>query len=169
MKLLTLMRHAKSSWDEAGLPDHLRPLNKRGRRDAPTMAARLSSYGIRPDLLLSSDAVRCQMTLESLLDHLPWAGIALTQEHRLYECSGEDILDVLSEQSDEAKHIFVLGHNPGLQQAFEQLSEHRAEKFPTSAVISLTLYIEQWHKIRTGCGEVTLYDAPKLALPTIIQ
>ena len=100
MKTLVIVRHAKSSWDNPGLPDHERSLSKRGLRDAPRMGARLADWGPPVDRVISSSAVRALTTAELITQEmgLPWDEIVV--DEALYHATMEDMLDIIQDQED---------------------------------------------------------------------
>src|SRR5688572_22674308 len=125
MKTLLVLRHAKSSWNDPALDDHERPLNERGRRDAPRMGELVREYGLIPDIVISSDAVRAQLTAEAVAEAARYAGEILLDQ-RLYIASPADILSLLRTVRENAETIMIVGHNPGL----EELVEHLTGKCP---------------------------------------
>src|SRR5215470_8706335 len=112
MKTLYLVRHAKSSRDDPSLPDKERPLNKRGRRDAPRMGERLAKRDVKPDLILSSPAVRALATAEIVSRKLGYAIKDIVVDERLYGADPNDLLDVIHELGEKPKRVMLFGHNP---------------------------------------------------------
>lgn len=141
--MLTLLRHAKSDYP-LGVPDHQRPLNPRGERDAP-VAGRVLAAGPAISLALVSDAVRAQQTWELAAVALPQ--VPMHTEPRLYHALAMDILDVLADLPDDTGHVVVVGHNPGLEEVALMLArpddsaryEAMCAKFPTSAIALLNV------------------------------
>ena len=118
---LIVIRHAKSSWATAGLADHERPLNDRGRRDAPKVAHRLTELGWQPQYLLSSDARRTRETAKLMLGE--WEdGIEVTFLGSLYLAGPKDLESALPSVSDEVESLAVIGHNPGWEGVVLRLS-----------------------------------------------
>ena len=112
MKILTLVRHAKSSWSNPKLSDRQRPLNKRGKRDAPVMGKRIVQHGIRPSLIISSPATRAWSTAKIIAKEISYPIEFLQREDALYHASLDGFLEVVSEQDQEFNSIMVVGHNP---------------------------------------------------------
>ena len=161
MKTLILVRHAKSSWKDGSLPDRKRPLNKRGKRDAPMMGQRLAERGVEVELMISSPATRAMATAEAMAEELeyPWDGIVA--EERLYEADAEEILTVVEEQDDWIDRLMVIGHNPGLTALANILSRSDLENVPTCGVVELTYEVDRWMEI-AGARPVRFgFDYPK--------
>ncbi len=118
---LIVMRHAKSSWADMGLSDHERPLNERGRRDAPRVAQHLTELSWQPQFLLSSDARRTRETAKLMLS--VWEdGIEVEFLASLYLAGPKALIPALSAVSDEVESLMVIGHNPGWEQVISRLS-----------------------------------------------
>ena len=142
MKTLLVLRHAKSSWNDPALDDHERPLNKRGRRDAPRMGELVREYGLIPDVIISSDAVRARLTAEAVAEAARYAGEILLDPH-LYLACPADILSLLTAVRENAGTVMIVGHNPGLETLVEQLTGERQD-LPTAALAQIGLPIDQW-------------------------
>ena len=162
MKKLTLIRHAKSSWDDSALEDFNRPLNKRGQRDLPAMARRVRDFGLAPDRLLTSGAVRALTTAESLAGTLELNSRQVLVQPELYAASCSSLLHHLQHQSDQWHHLMIVGHNPGIEDLAYYLTHKRLAKFPTAAVLHIRLEISRWRELAESCGTVELFDYPKL-------
>ena len=146
MKTLLVLRHAKSSWNDPALDDHERPLNKRGRRDGPRMGELLRQHGLKPELVISSDAVRARLTAEAVAGAARYTGKILLDQH-LYMASPADILSVLSKIPGSADTVMIVGHNPGLEELVEQLTGEQQD-FPTAALAQIVLPIDQWSDLK---------------------
>jgi len=142
MKTLLVLRHAKSSWNDPELDDHARPLNKRGRRDGPRMGELMRKYGLMPDIVISSDAVRAQLTADAVAEAARYAGEILL-DPRLYMASPADILSLLRTVRENAETVMIIGHNPGLEELVEQLTGE-PQDLPTAALAHIVLEIDQW-------------------------
>ena len=145
MKTLLVLRHAKSSWNHPELDDHERPLNERGRRDGPRMGELMRKYGLMPDIVISSDAVRAQLTAKAVTEAARYAGEILL-DPRLYMASPADILSLLRTVSENAETVMIIGHNPGLEELVEQLTGERQD-LPTAAFAHIVLEIAQWRDL----------------------
>jgi phosphohistidine phosphatase len=145
MKTLLVLRHAKSSWSEPARGDHERPLNARGRRDAPRMGELVREYGLIPDVVFSSDAVRARLTAEAVAEVARYPGEILL-DPRLYMASPADILSLLPTVRENAETVMIVGHNPGLEQLVEQLTGARHD-LPTASLAQIGLPIHQWRDL----------------------
>ncbi|MBM80398.1 MAG: hypothetical protein CMJ78_07365 [Planctomycetaceae bacterium] len=145
MKNLLLLRHAKSSWKEAGLSDHERSLNARGKRDAPTIGKLIAEENIVPDHVASSSAIRARMTTELVLGACGYQGeVAIIDS--LYLAEPQAFVEVLSSMPTDHDRIMAVAHNPGIEHFVEELSGHY-EAMPTATLVSLELQIDSWADI----------------------
>jgi phosphohistidine phosphatase len=145
MKTLFVLRHAKSSWNSPALDDHERPLNERGRRDGPRMGELVREYGLIPDIVMSSDAVRAQLTAEAMAEAAGYTG-EIMLDHRLYLAHPAEILLLLQTGSETAETIMIVGHNPGLEELIEHLTGERHD-LPTAALAQIALPIDRWRDL----------------------
>lgn len=134
MKLLTLLRHAKSSWKDPQLDDHDRTLNHRGRKDASTMARRLAGRGCIPDLIYCSSAVRTLETAEFILDTHKLSANTLVIVDDLYLASTSAIRSIVEDTPNSTRHLMLIGHNPGLEEFGKGLDAQAPPHMPTCAV-----------------------------------
>jgi phosphohistidine phosphatase len=146
MKTLLLLRHAKSSWKDSELDDHDRPLNKRGKREAPRIGQLLKEEGLLPNFIVSSSARRARKTAEHVIHHSGYRGeTRLTGE--LYNAGREQLIAFVDALPDTAERILLIGHNPGLEELLEALSgECRA--LTTAALAHLESPAEAWRQFR---------------------
>lgn len=149
MKTLLLVRHAKSSWEQTGVADHDRPLNHRGRRDAPDMGRRLAERGVAPDVLLTSTAVRARSTAALIADALGFDQARITADERLYGASVDEVLAVIRELADDVSCAIVIGHNPETESLAHRFAGEIRD-MPTSAVAEFTFDVDAWDQL----GEV---------------
>lgn len=119
--VLGLLRHAKSDW-EAGLADFDRPLNRRGRRDAPRLGHWLRERNWRPRLVLSSPAERARQTLEAVLEQASLHDVELHWDEGLYLADRETLLERVHGLPPATDSVLLVGHNPGLEQLLTYLS-----------------------------------------------
>jgi phosphohistidine phosphatase len=161
MKTLYLVRHAKSSWDNPQLRDFDRPLNDRGKRDAPRMGAWLKEMKIRPDLILTSPARRAFTTARILRKVLELDDSIVGVEERLYLASPGEMLQVIAEVNQRVDHLFLVGHNPGHTDLANQLSEARIDNLPTVAIFAVSFDMRGWHELKPGMGRFLFFQYPK--------
>jgi phosphohistidine phosphatase len=161
MKRLFLLRHAKSSWDDAGLADRDRPLAPRGRRATKAMAQHLRDEKISPSLVLCSPARRTRETLEGVDP-----GGEAKIEDDLYGASENELLERLREVPDATESVMLIGHNPAIQELALSLAGaggRRADmerKFPTAALATLTVP-DHWRELGPGSAELVAFVTPK--------
>ena len=162
MKRLILLRHAKSSWSEDGLPDFERPLSSRGERDAPRMGTRLLERSIQPDLVLSSPARRARRTATLVAQALDYLDDRIRLDARLYLATPMEILAVVAEQADAVDDLLVVGHNPGLTELTNVLMpELELANLPTAGTVAIDCATEHWAEIRNVQRTLVYYDYPK--------
>jgi len=166
MKILTLIRHAKSSWDDPGLADFDRPLNRRGQRDLPLMVARMQQHGPDPDRLVYSTALRTRQTVAPLIEAFGLADSDAQASDRLYEATCETLLSQLQQQPDETDHLMLVGHNPGLLELAQWLCADAPGRLPTAAIVQLGLKSDRWRDLMPNCAEPLWLDYPKLHHPS---
>lgn len=148
MKTLLILRHAKSSWNNARLTDHERPLNSRGRRDAPRMGRLLRDEDLVPELILSSSAERAYATAELVALSCDYEyEIVVTRD--LYHAMPEDYVEALHEMGRESGVVLVVGHNPGVEELVTYLTDEQ-ERMPTAALAQVTLPIQRWQELGDG-------------------
>jgi phosphohistidine phosphatase len=143
-RVLYLLRHAKSSWDDPDLPDHDRPLAARGKKALPRLRRYVSDAGVAPTLVLCSSARRAVSTCEGIIEALPGEPVVQVEDG-LYTASGNRLLDRLREVDEEMTGVLLIGHNPGLHslavslvgRGDEDLRAQLAAAFPTGALATL--------------------------------
>jgi phosphohistidine phosphatase len=160
MKSLLLLRHAKSSWKHPELADHDRPLNKRGKRDAPRMGRLVRDEDLVPELILSSSALRARETalaVAAACDH----ACELRVLRELYLAEPEDHALLLQSLPDAVDSAMLVGHNPGMEELVEALGgEH--ETMPTAALAWIDLPIDRWPELRLdGSGRLRALWLPR--------
>jgi phosphohistidine phosphatase len=162
VKRLIVVRHAKSDWSLPGQEDWDRPLNPRGQRDAPAMARRLRSRRLKPDRILSSPAVRALTTATVMARELRVAPALLQSVERLYLATPVDVLAVVRELGGAARHLMVVGHNPGITEFANRLSGGETiDNMPTCAVFTARFDIAAWDRLDWGQGEDSEFDYPR--------
>lgn len=161
MKKLYLVRHAKSSWKFPELDDFDRPLNKRGKRDAPMMGQRLRQQGIRPNLILSSPAKRAKKVTQAIAEALEVASSVVQYDRAIYDTSTEGLLTLLRSLDNRVTTLMLVGHNPELTDLANRLTTHYIDNVVTSGVVAITFNVEHWSEVRDNEGEFQWYDFPK--------
>lgn len=168
MKTLVLLRHAKSSWDDATLEDFDRPLNDRGRKAAPTMAWWIRTEDLIPDLALCSAARRTLDTWELMAPVLE-RPVPVRVEHDLYEADSDDIIRAIQSVGSDIDTLLVLGHNPGIETTARVLAAEGGEKplrrmrkkFPTAAIAVIRFDTDKWTEVEPGAGTLRSFVKPK--------
>lgn len=148
MKTLLLLRHAKSSWNNEHLSDFQRPLNDRGRADAPRIGRLLSRLGLTPDLIISSGARRAATTAELVALSASYDG-EIRYTDALYLAEADEYLTVARRVADSVSTLMLVGHNPGLEELVGLLGGHD-ERMPTAALAAFRLPIDAWQAVRQG-------------------
>jgi phosphohistidine phosphatase len=164
-RTLYLLRHAKSSWDDAGLADHDRPLAPRGRRAADAIARHMQDETIAPELVLSSTARRARETAERIQPALGTAPVEY--ERALYGARAVDLLERVRAVPDEIASVLVVGHNPAMEQLALGLARPAPlrfdleTKFPTGALATLSVDAETWSGLGPGDADLVAFVRPR--------
>lgn len=161
MKELIIVRHAKSSWKDTSLDDRERPLNKRGERDAPEMGARLALRKHRPDLIVSSPAVRALTTARIIARKLGYPRREIAVLDHLYGAGIVELLDVIRNTDDSVETLMLFGHNPGLTELANHLGPRPIPNLPTCCVLHLGFDTDTWSTVGYARGDEVLFDFPK--------
>lgn len=160
-KTLYLIRHAKSSWDNTSLSDHDRPLNKRGKRDAPFMAKVLRKKGIKPDLIISSTAIRALDFAKIIAEELDYSRKKIIATKDLYMADERKMLEILRSADDSLNTVFIIGHNPYITEFANSLCNHNLDNIPTSGIFCMEFHVKKWNEINPGTGKFVSFDYPK--------
>lgn len=168
MKTLTLLRHAKSGWDDPVARDFDRPLNPRGRRAAATIGRHLRDLDVAFDRVIASPALRVQETIDEV-ERGYGRRLAPEWDRRLYLASAATLLDVVREAAEDAERLLLVGHNPGLEDLVLALvprdaGELRAaveEKYPTATVAEMTLACDAWSDVAEDGATLTRFIRPR--------
>ncbi|MFZ6013438.1 MAG: SixA phosphatase family protein [Bacteroidota bacterium] len=165
MKTLYVVRHAKSSWDNPEQADFNRPLNERGKRDAPRMGKRLKEKGIKPDVMMSSPAKRAWSTCKKIAEVIGFPEDKIKSERSLYHASEDDILSVVRNIKDKHDSLMIFGHNPGLTDFVNELMDEETlvdiGNIPTCGIAAFTFDVESWNEVNWEKGKLIFYDYPK--------
>ncbi len=163
MKSLLILRHAKSSWKEVGLSDHDRPLNKRGRNDAPKTGRLIRKKKLKPQLIICSGAKRARETVELVTEACGYKHEIRFSE-ALYAAGPEAYIKILKELDDVYDRVLVVGHNPGLEELLERLTSEE-HILPTAALAQVELPIKRWRELGNSVnGELIRIWTPRQLL-----
>ena len=147
MKTVYFCRHAKSSWEDMSLRDHDRPLNHRGRRDAPIMAQHLSDMGAKMDGIWTSTAVRAHSTAQTFADVLNVAPEHFHRTPQLYHSSPDQMIGVLRETIADYQAVGLFAHNPGMTQMANLFSPNLVDNVPTCGVFRIDFEVDEWSEL----------------------
>jgi phosphohistidine phosphatase len=162
MKILYLMRHAKSSWNFDDLTDEQRPLNDRGREDAPRMGQALAKRHIHLDLLISSQAVRALTTAALVAKEINYPHERIVVRPEIYHADIEGLMRVVRECPDDAKSVLLVGHNNTLTDfANYLLPTPLSEEMPTAGILCLHFQADSWAHVDRTNAEFYFFDSPK--------
>jgi phosphohistidine phosphatase len=160
MKTLQILRHAKSSRDDPTISDHDRPLQKRGKKDAPRIGELLFEARRVPDLILSSTAKRARKTAAKVAQRCQYQGV-IQLSGELYLATPQTCLRVLHDVSDEYQRVMLVGHNPGLEELASLLTGQPIT-LPTAALAEVALEIDSWPELSAGrCGTLVRLWSPR--------
>ena len=161
MKTLILIRHAKSSWDDPALSDFERPLNERGKKDAPSMAERLYERGIKIDAFVTSPARRARKTAEQFAKRYKKEKSDLLLKTELYMAGDEAFTNVIEKLDDDIDCVAVFSHNPGITDFANSLTDARIDNIPTCGIFGVSLDAKKWNKFREAKKKFLFFDYPK--------
>jgi len=161
MKTILFIRHAKSDWGFADLTDIDRPLNKRGKRDAPEMGIRLAEMNTKPEIIYRSPSLRTTQTIDLLTTTAQWLDVKIEEEHWLYHASTHDYLTGIEKVKAEHDVICLCAHNPGITDIVNYLSGEYIANMPTCAIALIEFEINDWKEVSGGTGKLLHYDFPK--------
>ena len=165
MKILGILRHAKSDWDDLGKRDFDRGLNDRGRRGAVLIGQHIEDHGIAWDTIVASPAERVKQTMASAFPHEQ-----PSYDERLYLATSDTLMESVRDHGRDARAMLLAGHNPGLQELMfalvaptneNALFDEAATKFPTATFAVFELAIDDWADIRDGCGKLVHFARPR--------
>lgn len=163
MKQLILLRHAKSSWNDPALADFERPLNKRGRQNAPLIGRRLADRQCFPQRIISSPARRAGKTARLIAEELDYDKHCIDYEPHIYEADAMDLLDLVHSLDDALSEVMLVGHNPGLTDLANLLSVDVIVNLVTCGVVCMTFPVKSWQEINFHSGTVRFCDQPDMS------
>jgi len=160
-KELLLVRHAKSSWDDPYLDDHDRPLNERGLQNAPEMGKRLQGLSIRPEVWISSTALRAITTAEIIAEQVGFPQDQIQRTKDLYHASATELQEIISELDDQIDSVVFFGHNPGVTSLVANLYGLPIDNVPTCGVVHLQFNENTWSAVSSAPPARAYFDFPK--------
>ncbi len=161
MKKLTLIRHAKSSWKYPNLDDLDRPLNRRGRRDAPMMGKRLAKDKALPDLMISSPAKRAWKTAKIIAREVGCEKAKIEKNIALYEAGVSELIQVIQKIDGKYNDVMIFGHNPGFTSLAHYLTNYEIDNIPTCGMFVIEFSVNSWQEVSQGKGKFISFDYPK--------
>jgi phosphohistidine phosphatase len=163
MKTLLIVRHAKSSWDDPAQSDFVRPLNDRGKRDAPRMAKRLKEKELYPNFITTSPSIRTLETAKAMAKGLQFPQDKIQTDKRLYHADEDTIMTVLQDHDDELQIVMLFAHNPGITDFVNSFKndEIYIDNVPTCGVVAFTIAVNSWKDLNWGMGKLLFFDYPK--------
>jgi phosphohistidine phosphatase len=161
MKTLYLVRHAKSSWKYPNLDDFERPLNKRGRKNAPFTGEILKELKVSPDLIISSPANRAAMTARIIAAKIDYPLENIRYSETIYDFSESALIHVVKQIDDAVNKAMIVGHNPATNGLANYIGDQPISNIPTAGVFCVDIDISSWAKISEHCGKVRFFEYPK--------
>lgn len=162
MKRITFIRHAKSSWEDPTLKDFSRPLNEKGKNDAPLMALHLQLKNQPFDLVISSSSVRTKQTLSLMCPNLNYSIDDVVWERAFYHASMNTLFMMINPLPEVIEHVCIVGHNPGITEIVNSLQNQKLiDNVPTCGIVSLIYQGKTWNDLRASTCELDYYLYPK--------
>ena len=162
MKKLVLLRHAKSSWDNMGLSDFERPLNERGKRDAPIMGQHLAKKRhLKLDSIIASPAKRALKTAKIIAGELRFSEEKITKNSSIYGAGLAEMLSIISKIDDTLNTVMLVGHNPTFTTLAYYLTHNPVDNIPTCGVFCVDFDAKKWQDITEASGKLDFFDYPK--------
>jgi phosphohistidine phosphatase len=161
MKTLVLIRHAKSSWGDLSLPDFDRPLNDRGKEDAPRMAKRLHKKHPGIDTFISSPAKRAKKTAEIFAERYDLKKSDIVPVPELYHATDAIFFDIISRAPQKSDSIAIFSHNPAITDFANRLTDTRIDNMPTCSIFAVQADIKDWTEFEQAPKRLYFFDFPK--------
>lgn len=165
VKEVCFVRHAKSNWDQPGLSDFDRPLDKRGLHDAPRMASNMRNLGLVPDFIITSGANRARSTAEFFKKEFDLAAGKFVINNDLYEASAETVYEVLRSAPDTARFVYMFGHNPTFTWVANSIAGVHIDNVPTCGIVHIQAHLTTWTKFKPEHAAFIGFHYPKLLKP----
>lgn len=161
-KTLYLVRHAKSSWDDPSINDIDRPLNERGKTDAPAMAKKLAEQNMEIDAFISSPAKRARQTCNRFIREFGKKKEKIVIEDQLYEAADENFYAVVESLKNKWKSVALFSHNPGITSFANSLTETHIDDMPTCSIFAVTIDADKWKDFRDAKKAFLFFEFPKM-------
>jgi len=162
MKKLLILRHAKSSWDNMGLSDFERPLNERGKRDAPIMGQHLAKKrNLKLDLVITSPAKRALKTAKIIAKELGFPEDKIVKNSGIYGAGLAEMLSIINRLDNTLNTVMLVGHNPTFSTLAYYLTHHSVDNIPTCGVFCIDFNGKKWQGIAEASGKLDFFDYPK--------
>ncbi len=161
MKTLYLLRHAKSSWKYDDLSDIDRPLNKRGKENAPKIGQYLKKKKVNPQIIISSPSKRTLSTAEIISNEIGYKEKNLRIEMKLYAANLNDLIELVNKLGDNLNEVMLVGHNPSFTLAVEYFSGELLENLPTCGCAKIDFAVNTWRKVGKNNGKIKFLISPK--------
>lgn len=161
MKTLFLIRHAKSSWSSPELSDIDRPLNERGKNDAPLIGNVLKNNSVSPDIIFSSPAVRVLTTAKIIAKIVAYPTKKIIIKPEIYEASVSDLLRIINSIDNNYNNVMIFGHNPGLSYLSNYFCNNFRNNLPTCSVVQLQFEINNWIEVTENSASLIKFEYPK--------
>ncbi|MBU1138661.1 MAG: histidine phosphatase family protein [Proteobacteria bacterium] len=161
MKRLYLIRHAKSSWADPTLRDFDRPLNKRGKRDAPFMGEKLAELAIRPDFIMSSSAKRAEKTARTIAKAIAYPPKKIFFTEAIYLADENELYRIVQSCDDKVTTLFLVGHNFGITDFAVSIAGVQIDNIPTCGIAAVEFDLDSWQQVVPNSGRLLFVDWPK--------
>lgn len=162
IKTVYLIRHAKSDWNSAELSDFERPLNKRGKKDAPFMGEKIKELNVHPDIIIASPAKRALETITAISSEINYPFDKIVFDKSIYHSSVQNLIELLNNIDNSYSTLFLVGHNPGLTYLSNYLTNDYIDNIVTCGIVKIELEIGNWNEIIEGIGRKIFYLYPKM-------
>ncbi len=159
MKILYLVRHAKSRWENHAEKDFDRSLNERGKKNAEFMAKVIFEKGITIDKIISSPAKRALTTAKVFANKLQIKEKEIQFEENIYEASRKMLLDTIHQLDDEISSVMMFGHNPGLTLLANYFGATEIDNLPTCGIVGFAFEVNHWQEVDKG--KLLFFEYPK--------
>lgn len=159
MKTIYIIRHAKSSWKDTSASDFDRPLNKRGKADAPFMGKLLKEKNINPDVIISSPALRAKKTAKAIAKEVGFSH-SIVYEEELYASGASILLRTIKKLKNKENTAFLISHNPGINMLVDRLVGY-TENVPTCGILKIDFYCDKWGEISAKNADLAFIEYPK--------